>query len=214
MDPRERVTVAIDEGLGDHGRVRIAPPQRPPARSLHSLSANGQQATKDNVSSSPALIDIAPSPEDERPVEPPEEAGSGEPRDGGLPGVAKGRQRVLWAYLPQPTYTILERTRLERGEPRGVVAMAAVRGAYEAMAEERAVAHQPSQGPFGPPYRPRQRRDLEDARNVHFSVAEHEAAGIAQACDALGLSMSALFTEAIDRYYGSRGADGESSGRR
>jgi hypothetical protein len=209
MDPLQNVRMALSERPTDPRRVSVGPPpMRPSSRPEpsagqlddHSAGA-GESQRAASMNAVESVSDVAPGPDG---------VASSDGTSSDLPGAIRGRQRLLQVNLPEPTRGLLDRARTQANQPRGVVAMAAIRATYASMAAERLEQEPVETSPFGAPYRSRQRRGLEEAKNVQLYVAIHEAAGVAQACAVLGLSVSALFTEAIDRHYGAevRRSDG------
>ena len=122
-----------------------------------------------------------------------------------LPGMARGRKRLIHVNLPGDTRQRLEAGRRTHGTL-GAAVMAALRGSYEWVVANHTPPPAEAVGPFPAPKPPRRRLVVPDARLKPFYVHPDEAKAIDQLAEQLELSVSELVTIAIDRHYGEAGS--------
>jgi len=122
-----------------------------------------------------------------------------------LPGMARGRKRLIHVNLPGDTRERLEAGRRAHGTL-GAAVMAALRGSYEWVVANHTPPPAEAVGPFPAPKPPRRRLVVPDARLKPFYVHPDEAKAIDQLAEQLELSVSELVTIAIDRHYGESGS--------
>jgi|GEM_PF-6149787 len=120
--------------------------------------------------------------------------------DDDLPGMARGRKRLIHVNLPGDTRRRLEAGRRAHGTL-GAAVMAALRGSYEWVLAHHTPPPAEPVGPFPAPRPPRRRLVVPDARLKPFYVHPDEAKAIDTLADQLELSVSELVTIAIDHFY-------------
>jgi hypothetical protein len=125
-----------------------------------------------------------------------------------LPGMARGRKRLIHVNLPGDTRQRLEAGRRVHGTL-GAAVMAALRGSYEWVVANHTPLPAEAVGPFPAPKPPRRRLVVPDARLKPFYVHPDEAKAIDQLAEQLELSVSELVTIAIDKFYEEDGARAE-----
>jgi hypothetical protein len=166
-----------------------------------------------------ALAPVAPLPPpsapapvagDQEPPAPPKGAGpaagtvAGPEADAGegarLPGTAKGHRRLLAVNLPAATRQRLDAA---RGDPpvrtRADVVLEALAATFEHIAGERRPQLDAPQSRFSASRVRRRRLALDDPRDVPIQFSPGEAAAVKEAADEVGLTVSALITDALDR---------------
>ena len=187
---RDALAEVKEEGGFQPRRIDLAPVAPLPAAPTTSRS-----------SSSP--VDVVPTAT-ETDTGAPEEAPAAPGDDDRLPGTAKGHRRLLAVNLPAATRLRLDAA---RGEPavrtRSDVVLEALAATFDAIAEERAAELSQPSSRFAPSTVRRRRLALDDPRDVPIQFAPHEAAAVKEAADEVGLTVSALITEALDRHHSS-----------
>jgi hypothetical protein len=186
----DAVREALDEVKGEGGfqprRIGLAPVAPLPATAEPTGQVNAEPDA--DPRSSPALAE-----------DPVVEAVGQEFR---LPGTAKGHRRLLAVNLPAATRQRLDAA---RGEPavrtRSDVVLEALAATFDAIAEERAKQLEQPATRFATSTVRRRRLALDDPRDVPIQFATTEAVAIKEAADEVGLTVSALITQALDSYY-------------
>jgi hypothetical protein len=119
-----------------------------------------------------------------------------------LPGTAKGHRRLLAVNLPASTRQRLDAA---RGEPpvrtRSDVVLEALAATFDAIAEARTSQLSQPQSRFAASTVRRRRLALDDPRDVPIQFATGEAVAIKEAADEVGLTVSALITQALDLHF-------------
>jgi hypothetical protein len=198
MDPLASVKEFRQQATGAARTLTVAPPPPIPV------------ATPAVAPAGPVVDDLDPTGEldltglsAEAPTtgpDPAERAGAnGEADD--LPGMPRGRKRLINAYLPGATRHRLETARADHGTL-GAAVMAALRGSYRWLVDQHTPEPVEAVGPFPAPRPPRRRLAVEDARLRPFYVHPDEAKAIDQLADELELSVSELVTLAVDHFFG------------
>jgi len=117
-----------------------------------------------------------------------------------LPGTAKGLRRLLAVNLPAATRQRLDAA---RGDPpvrtRADVVLEALAATFDGIAEERRPQLDAPQSRFSASTVRRRRLALDDPRDVPIQFSPDEASAVKEAADEVGLTVSALITEALDR---------------
>ena len=135
------------------------------------------------------------------PVAPADNGEAAGEEEGRVPGTAKGARRMVNVNLPASTR---ERLDAARGEPpvrtRADVVLDALAATFDAIAEERRAELESPKARFGAPRIRRRRLALDDPRDIPIQFAPEEATDIKAAADEVGLTVSALVTEALDRH--------------
>jgi hypothetical protein len=121
--------------------------------------------------------------------------------EGRLPGTAKGHRRLLAVNLPAATRARLDAA---RGEPavrtRSDVVLEALAATFDAIADERRPQLDAPRSRFSASTMRRRRLALDDPRDVPIQFSPDEATAVKEAADEVGLTVSALITEALDRH--------------
>lgn len=116
-----------------------------------------------------------------------------------LPGTAKGHRRLLAVNLPAATRRRLDAA---RGEPavrtRSDVVLEALAATFDSIAEQRAKQLDQPATRFATSTVRRRRLALDDPRDIPIQFAVSEAVAIKEAADEVGLTVSALITQALD----------------
>jgi hypothetical protein len=195
---RDALAEVKDDGGFQPRRVALAPvaPLPPTATGDGASPAFGESAAVTPPSAVEPIAPASPGPDDDETIGAAREAAR-------LPGTAKGHRRLLAVNLPAATRRRLDAA---RGEPpvrtRSEIVLDALAAAFDTIAEERAAQLAAPQTRFATSSVRRRRLALDDPRDVPIQFAPEEAATVKEAADEVGLTVSALITDALDRHLG------------
>jgi hypothetical protein len=201
MDPLASVKEFRQQSAGPGRTLKVAPPPAIP------VAPSPAALDDDNAIDDPdptGELDIAAivAAEASGAVGPAEQPAGEEPAADGddLPGMARGRKRLIHVNLPGDTRRRLEAGRRAHGTL-GAAVMAALRGSYEWVLANHTPPPAEPVGPFPAPRPPRRRLVVPDARLKPFYVHPDEAKAIDELAEQLEVSVSELVTIAIDHWY-------------
>jgi hypothetical protein len=204
MDPLASVKEFRQQGSGTGRTLTVAPPPPIPVAPSPAALDDGAEAQDPDPTGELGVTTVAgvEAPEADAPAGPAAAEPVGNPDH--LPGMARGRKRLIHVNLPGDTRQRLEAGRRAHGTL-GAAVMAALRGSYEWVVANHTPPPAEPVGPFPAPKAPRRRLVVADARLKPFYVYPDEAKAIDELAEQLELSVSELVTIAIDTFYGEGG---------